>query len=188
MKQAMLNSLKPGTISISVEADSAAVADSPTNLKFLQFQIGVKDRALLKAEMVTEIITVPKSEILPVPQMPHCVMGVYSWRSEMLWLIDLENFLGYPPASPLAKSGLQLDTLMVMVLQVQGQFLGLVVPQVNDIVQRDMRLLQTPSAELFSRQLLPFMQGYFTDGRSEFLILLKAETILGPFRLAASEF
>ena len=61
----------------------------------MQFQLNYNTRALLPAENVTEIITISEREILPVPQMPDCVMGIYSWRSEILWIIDLRNLLGF---------------------------------------------------------------------------------------------
>jgi len=142
--------------------------------KFLQFQLG-KDRGLLLAEMVREIITVPEKEILPVPQMPECVMGVYNWRSEMMWMIDLENLLGYQ--SPFLYSSENLS-LMTMIVELEGQFLGLVVQNVNDIVEYDLEEMSERSSEIFSRELLPFLQGYFTNEiNKQMMLLLSVESI-----------
>ena len=58
--------------------------------KFLQFQLGSKDIGLLPATMVLEVISIQAMDVLPVPEMPIWTLGVYSWRSEMLWLVELE--------------------------------------------------------------------------------------------------
>ncbi|MBR8826938.1 MAG: chemotaxis protein CheW [Gomphosphaeria aponina SAG 52.96 = DSM 107014] len=169
----MLSSTKSGAISISFAGEELAARKKKVE-KFLQFQLG-KDKGLLWAEIVREIITVPESEILPVPQMPECVIGIYSWRSEMLWIVDLENLLGYH--SPLLNSSANLS-LMTMIVELDGQFLGLVVQDVNDIVEYDLQAMQPPSLELFSGFLLPFILGHFTEvSTNQMLLLLQVETI-----------
>lgn len=70
--------------------------DSQTR-KFLQFYIGERDFALIPVETVAEIATVRLSEVLPVPEMRSCILGVYNWRGEMLWVVDFGELLGYPP-------------------------------------------------------------------------------------------
>lgn len=174
-----MNSPKSGAI---ISFGEEAGKKTKNLQKFLQFQLG-KDGGLLLAQIVREIITIPEKEILPVPQMPECVMGVYSWRSEMLWMIDLENLLGYQ--SPFLYSSENLS-LMTMILELEGQFLGLVVQNVNDIIEydleemleRQLRESQGPSPEIFSAELLPFIQGHFTNQmNNQMILLLSAESI-----------
>ncbi|GAB4231707.1 MAG: hypothetical protein Kow0049_14270 [Stanieria sp.] len=161
--------------------------------KFLQFQLGKEiesttseskvDRALLEAELVTEIITISPTEILPVPQMLYCILGIYSWRSEMLWIVDLENLLGYP--SPLFSEATapEAESLMVMVVQFQGQALGLVVSAVDHIVQLDLEEFKSPSPELFANDVLPFLSSYFTSSQNEIIMLLDTAEIFHFFNL-----
>ncbi|RMF24979.1 MAG: chemotaxis protein CheW, partial [Cyanobacteria bacterium J083] len=138
--------------------------------------------ALLEAEIVTEVITVNRTEILSVPQMEYCVLGVYSWRSEMLWIVDLENLLGYPPNIEKEQASiLHATSYTVLVLQLNGQSLGLVVPSVKDIVEQDWDTLQPPSLELFAKDIQPFLQGYFTENNQHILMLLKATEIIKNF-------
>lgn len=138
------------------------INDHQQEQKFLHFNLSKDLAALLKVEDIAEVIQIPKNEILPIPQMPKCVIGIYNWRGEMLWAIALNNFLwGLPPVNQLDLSS--ATTMALVVAIVDGQHLGLVVEQVNDIEWHEINLIQPPRAQLFPAQLLPFMQGYLSD-------------------------
>jgi positive phototaxis protein PixI len=134
--------------------------------KYLHFALTSDDSVLLPMQDITEVLRVPMLDILPVPQMPSCVLGLYNRRGEMLWLVDLAHLVGYPlkfqPGSPLV-------TAMAIVLECNQQTLGLIVPQVYDMELYDPQQLHSPSAQLFSPQLLPFVQGYFNHSSSTVL-------------------
>jgi positive phototaxis protein PixI len=99
----MLSASSSNSLSLSVSTKIADRSNPKQIRKFLQFQLGSSeipdlssargDFALLDTEVVTEVITIASENILPVPQMFYCVLGIYSWRSEMLWIVDLENLL-----------------------------------------------------------------------------------------------
>lgn len=128
--------------------------------KFLHFNLSKELAALVLVEDIAEVLHVPKSNILPIPQMPPCVLGIYNWRDEMLWTIALGELFELSAASiPSSDS-----TMSVIVAEIDGQYLGLVVAQVNDIEWHELTSIQPPRAQLFSAQLLPFMQGYLSDG------------------------
>ena len=96
-------STSANSLSLNIRNNSNIQSDSKQVRKFLQFQLGKSEKshksivqgdiALLDAEIVSEVITISPDDILPVPQMFYCVLGIYSWRSEMLWIVDLENLL-----------------------------------------------------------------------------------------------
>ena len=151
-----------------------ATAPEASKQKFLHFCLGPEDTALLAVDSIAEVMRVPMTEVLPVPQMPSCVLGIYNRRGEMLWLVDLGHLVGYPL---LVVPGSTIATGMAIVMEVEGQFLGLVVPQVNDIEWHDPQQLQPPSATLFSPKLLPFVQGYLNGSGS---------TVLNPVAIAQS--
>ncbi|MDJ0723679.1 MAG: chemotaxis protein CheW [Prochloraceae cyanobacterium] len=176
----MVGSSTPNSLSITLGAKSSLTTDRTRELsKFLQFQLGGCDRALLEAEIVTEIIIVPENKIMPVPQMPYCVLGIYSWRSEMLWIVDLENRLGYPSSVTIAnpKSNSTGNNLTLMVVQVKGNSLGLVVPNVMNIVQFDSQTINPSSIDLFG-EVGFFLDGYFKDSNNDIIMLLNANKIL----------
>lgn len=158
----------------SLKPLGSATAPPALEQKFLHFCLGPEDSALLAVDSIAEVIRVPMTEVLPVPQMPSCVLGIYNRRGEMLWLIDLGHLVGYPLGF---QPGSTISTGMAILLEVEGQLLGLVVLQVNDIEWHDPQQLQPPSATLFSPKLLPFVQGYLNGSGS---------TVLDPVAIAQS--
>ena len=85
----MLSLSSSESLSLSIGNNAIDSSSLRQASKFLKFQLNPTDYALLEAELVTEIITISPTEILPVPQMIYSVLGIYSWRSEMLWILDL---------------------------------------------------------------------------------------------------
>lgn len=178
------------SLSLSVGNNAGIQSNSKQVRKFLQFQLGKTEKthkskiqgdiALLDAEIVTEVITISPEDILPVPQMFYCVLGIYGWRSEMLWVVDLENLLGYPP--PLDENNPNQE-LLVMVVQIQGQSIGLVVSGIDNLIEHDLSKFKSSSAEIFSEDILPFLHGYFTGSDNDIIMLIDAEEIFNFFSL-----
>jgi positive phototaxis protein PixI len=137
-----------------------------TRQRLLRFSLGREDSALLPLEQITEIFRVNPAEILPIPEMPSQVLGICNWRGEMLWLIDLNHLVGSPP---LFQQEPVLAPPVIMVVQVNGQSVGLVVPQVNDIELHDLQQLQPAAAGLFPPKLLPFVLGALRGGNGTVL-------------------
>lgn len=130
-----------------------------TRQRLLRFPC-LEESALLPLEEITEIIRLNVTEILPVPEMPNCVVGICNWRGEMLWLVDLNHLIG-------GKS-MTLTTAanpVAMVIQVNEQAVGLVVSQVHDIELHDLQQLQPAVAGLFPTQILPFVKGALLEGK-----------------------
>jgi positive phototaxis protein PixI len=143
--------------------------------KFLSFNLGVRDTAVISLEQITEVLQISLADICVVPQMPSYILGVYNWRDEMLWLVDLDEMLGYPPLSQTAN---MLVKMMAIVLEENGKYLGLLVRQLMDIEWLDTDQMKAPSTELFSSSLSPFLQGYFINDDERMMFNLDAEAIL----------
>jgi positive phototaxis protein PixI len=183
-------STSANSLSLSIRANSNLQSDARQVRKFLQFQLGKSEKvhksaiqgdiALLDAEIVTEVIAISPQDILPVPQMFYCVLGIYGWRSEMLWIVDLENLLGYPP--PLDGANPHKE-LLVMVVQVQGQSIGLVVSGIDNLTEHDLSKFKSSSTEIFSEDVLPFLHGYFTNSDNDIIMLIDAEEIFNFFSI-----
>ena len=157
---------------------------SQSEQKFISFQLGLDRIALLPLESVTELFQLPVAEILPVPEVPSCVLGIYNWREEMLWLADLNALTGFPALGE--KDGL-LRSPMTIVIQAKERSLGLVVPQVKDIENLDMKQLKPPEGGVFTPKLFPFLQGYFVSETNQILPLLNPQAIIQtPAFLASS--
>lgn len=143
--------------------------------KFLSFNLGAKDTAVISLQHITEVLQVSLTEICGVPQMPSCVLGIYNWRGEMLWLVDLQNMLGY---TPLSQGVNLLSKMMALVVQNEGKSLGLLVRQLIDIELLDTKQIKFPNAELFSREMSDLLQGYFINKEEEMIIAVDATAII----------
>lgn len=150
-----------------------------TRQRSLRFMLGAEDSALVPLEQITEMLKVEIAAILPVPGTSPWVLGVCNWRGEMLWLIDLCDFVGYPsPFQPNSPSAPMPTAVMVMVVQINHQFVGIGVQQVSDIEQHDMQQLQPVIAGLFPPGLLPLVVGLLPGGDAVFNLKAIAECSL----------
>lgn len=146
-----------------------------TKQKFLNFNLGVKDTAVISLKYITEVLQVSLGEICAVPQMPSCVLGIYNWRGEMLWLVDLEEMLGY---AHLSQATNYLSKMMAMVVQTQGKSLGILVRQPMDIEWLDIRQMKPIDTQLFSSEMASFLQGYFINTNQAMIISLDISAII----------
>ena len=159
--------------------------------KFLRFYFSPKDTALLPLKNVKEVLNIPLMGILPVPHMADCLIGIYNYRGEILWLVDLGAQLGFIPSTEfikgitsagelslknttaLSNKGItltnDLPTITIIVIQNEDKYLGIVVPKVVDIEMHDLQEMQYPSEDLFSPNILPFLEGYLVRSSSPLL-------------------
>lgn len=156
-------------ISTSLQLNAADMGMLESDQKFLRFALGSEDRGMVSLEQIVEVISFTCADILPVPEMPNCVLGIYNWRGKMLWLIDLNHLVDYPPLLPLDRH----TPLMAMVIEIKGHSIGLVVESVKDIELHDVQQLQPATADVPSR-LLPFVSGYLPDANG---IVLNTQAI-----------
>ena len=127
--------------------------------RLLSFPLGLPNQSLIPLDRFTEILRIDMTRILRVPETPSYILGAYNWRGEMLWLVDLPSLLGCPP---LAQQRVT-QTPTAMVVQIEGQPLGLVVARVNDIEFCNLSELRPATPGLFSVRVLPFLMGYLPD-------------------------
>jgi positive phototaxis protein PixI len=143
--------------------------------KFLTFSLGDKDTAVICLSNITEVLQVSTLEICGVPQMPSCVAGIYNWRGEMLWLIDIESMLGY---DSLSRNHNLSSKMMAIVIKKESKYLGLLVRQLMDIESLDINSLKPVNLDLFSRDIASFLEGYFIDANEQMIISLDAKAII----------
>lgn len=146
-----------------------------TKQKFLSFNLGAHDLAVIQLQHIAEVLQVSLTEICGVPQMPSCVLGIYNWRGEMLWLIDLEEMLGYPP---LLQGNNLASKMMAIILEKNGKNLGLLVRQLTDIEWLEPEKIKAPSTELFYPAMSPFVEGYFINSEEAIMFNLDALAII----------
>ena len=143
---------------------------------FLRFYLLSNLPVLLSVNQLAEILTLSLGQIVPMFEMPDWVMGVYNWRGEVLWMIDLNHFLGL---TPWYQQSDYSSKHTVVVLKSQSQtgdaqkeaVLGLVVNRVEDMVFCPPESIQPLSEPLLSEflsnristvpEIQPFLRGYW---------------------------
>lgn len=145
--------------------------------EMLRIHLNAKDTALLPVEHIKAVLKLTVTDILPVPYPSEIVLGIYNWRGEMLWLVDLNRLLGFSGAlTPYATQ------VHAIALQVEQQLLAVVVSGIHDLERHDCNALQPPSPGLFAPSLQPFVQGYLISADS---IILDIPGILQTFAQSA---
>ncbi|MEB3338926.1 MAG: chemotaxis protein CheW [Leptolyngbyaceae bacterium] len=165
--------------------------------QFLRFHLIPDTTALLSVHQITEVLTVPLGQIVPIPQMPAWVMGIYNWRGEILWLADLGHLIGL---TPLYEQSMGSSTCRAIVIHGDGQtpgkqkagsqatgrkILGLVVNRVEDMEWCNPNLIQSPPAASVTPELVPFLRGYWLKpNHGEMFMVLDGESILAGMATA----
>lgn len=124
--------------------------------RYLRFMLLQKNNALLPLNEIVEVLQLALEDIFPVPDMPSCILGVCSWQSETLWLVDLNHLVGY---DPLCQQSQMIFSPVVIVVQSAGHSLGLVVEQVGDVELFDEAKIHMEPG-LCSPSLEPFISGF----------------------------
>lgn len=125
--------------------------------RFLKFVLSKDQQTLLPLSQVLEVIQISPDDILSVPDMPSCILGICPWKGETLWLVDLNVLVGY---EALYHRSVPLETASVVVVQKDNRTLGLVVEHVSDIDLFDEGKIRVGTG-LCPPKLEPFVLGYF---------------------------
>ncbi len=114
----------------------------------------------------------------PLPHVPSYVAGVVNLRGTALPVIDLAARLGWRATQATARH-------VIIVTQVEGQFRGLIVDAVSDIVAIAADQLQPPPATT-GDAVVPFLEGLAAiDERMVMVLDLPSLTAADPLSLAA---
>lgn len=172
-------------LSTSANPKPSSSGSGETLNQFLRFHLLPDMTALIPMEQLTEILKVPLSQITPISHLPAWVMGVYNWRGEILWLIDLGNLVGLTPwHHQETLSSTAPVIIMEACLNAEGNEgseylpLGLLVNRVEDIEWLNPDRLQSPPTSVVTDALAPFLCGYWLDAQGEMLSLLDGNAIL----------
>lgn len=161
------------------------LAASSASEQFLRFHLLPNTTAVLPITQVTEVLTIPRGQIVPIFHMPPWVMGVYNWRGEILWMVDLGHLVGLTPWYQQAISAanytavvLQVGSKQITATNSKSQMLGLIVNRVEDIEWCNPDGIQSPPASSVTPDLVPFLRGYWLTSNSEMLIVMDGQAIL----------
>lgn len=163
---------------------SVSIAQGESKEQFLRFFLVPDHTVLLSVSQLTEVLTIPLGQIVPIPAMPSYVMGVYNWRGKILWMVDLGQLLGLTPWQDQGFTGSSYTTI---ILQGYGETvdgntelktLGLMVNRVEEIEWVNPSAIYTPQETTVSPELLPFMRGLWLKQSGDLLSVLDGSAIL----------
>ncbi|MDR9403049.1 MAG: chemotaxis protein CheW [Halothece sp. Uz-M2-17] len=162
------NSLFPTTDSEQTRTES-----------LIRFHLVPDTTALLTISQLSEVLKVDTRQLVPLPKLPSWVMGIYNWRGEILWVVDLGGLLGL---TPLPEQPLATTRLPLLVLRAQDEAgnrknLGLIVENVEGITRIDPSSIQSPPESTFTPELSRVLRGYSLTSDGEMLMVLSAEAI-----------
>lgn len=172
--------LKGATSGIQTTEQTGAKQD------FLRFHLVPNTTAMLPVNQMTEVLTIPIAQIVPIPQMPAWVMGVYNWRGEILWMADLGHLIGLTPLYEQASSSSSYTAIVVRATGRQqaasqntgGKMLGLLVNRVEDMESCNPDLIQSPPEAAVPPEFVPFLRGYWLKPNGEIIVVLDANSII----------
>ena len=178
----MISTAKPSHLAGKIEI-------SPNNKsgkldQFLRFHLPPDMTAVVPVEQLSAILKVPLSQITPIPHLPAWVMGVYNWRGEILWLIDLGDLVGLTPWQQQETRSAMASVVVLDACQKSDTapseqlMLGLLVKRVEDIEWLNTDQLQSPSSSMITDALAPFLCGYWLSSEGDMLTLLDGDAIL----------
>jgi positive phototaxis protein PixI len=102
---------------------------------YLNFQITTQHLGMLPTDQLVEVITLAPQQIIPIPEMPPNVLGVYNWRGEVIWIIDSALIVG-PTPTPTIKHAILISH--------ENQVIGLIVQHINQMIWCNPSDIQSP--------------------------------------------
>lgn len=141
--------------------------------QFLQFKLLPDTNALLPLVQMVEVLSIPVTQVVAIPDLPEWIMGIYNWQGQILWLLDLGKLIGLPPIYGQATN----YTVVVTKESTTGLELGLLVARVEDIEWVDPDLIESPPESETRAELLPFLRGFLFNNRDELMVVLDCDAI-----------
>jgi positive phototaxis protein PixI len=169
----------------SLTVQDLAQVSFPDKEQFLRLYLVPGTAALLPIQQVTEVLTLAPGQIVPIPHMPAWVMGVYNWRGEILWMVDLGHLCGLTPWYQQSISASVHKAVAMNIREdhgrssrTKGQMLGLVVDRVEDIEWCNVDEIQSLPLSTVNPEFARFLHGFWWKSNDDMLAVLNGEAIL----------
>ena len=174
---------------LNISNISTAIADSDVPVispekQFIQLALEIETPLLLSVLNLVEILTISTSQVVPVFQLPPWVIGVYNWRGDILWMVDLNHLVGL---SPWYQQQDYMSKHTVVVLKDRSKsvtskseelVLGLVVNRVDSMIVCEPEDIKTLIDLEIPQTIRSFLEGYWLGEHSQTHWILQGEAIL----------
>lgn len=148
-------------------------------------------------QQVTELVNIQIDRVVPMPHLPPAVMGVYNWRGEILWVVDLAMLVGtassigrYRSLQPMViltdtedgdfggSSRLRTSQLAAAQENRPERSIGLVVDEIAEIEWYELDSIRDPEpTDLIPAELLGWLRGVMESTTGENFLVLDGQAI-----------
>lgn len=151
--------------------------------QFLRFVLLPDTNLMISLSDIAAVLKIPFGQIIPIPEMPSWVIGVYNWRGEIVWMIDLGQLLGF---TPWYQQSVVTSNHKAVVIhpsnqdrksRTSGDLVGLIVSDVNDIEFCNTNELHSPPASAVTPDLAPFLRGYWIKENGDIIVTIDGDAI-----------
>ena len=145
-------------------------------LPYLSLQLDRDVTVAVQLKFVRETLVLASDRFTQMPNVHPCLMGLVEHRSNVFWVLDLPQLLGFTPLDSTA-----IET-HIAVLQIGNEFLGLGIYRIGRVIRfaetdivspQDLPQTKTPV------ETVPFLHGWLiqSEGINQNLYVLDAEAI-----------
>jgi positive phototaxis protein PixI len=157
-------------------------APKSNSLQYLRFQLYPDTKAMLPIAQITEVLKIQLRQIMPIPQMPTWVMGVYNWRGDILWMIDLGQLLGLDSWYQHQQQRLLHSAIVLSPDRENSQsehqiHLGLMVAGIDDLASCHGEAIQGTVSSTLNHLASRFLTGYWLNSLGEMILALDGQAI-----------
>ncbi len=151
--------------------------------QFLKFILLPDTNLMISLTEIAAVLKIPFGQVIPIPEMPSWVIGVYNWRGEIVWMIDLGQLLGFTPWYQQSVSTSNHKAVVIhpsdqnRKSRTTGDLVGLIVSDVNDIEWCNTNELHSPPASAVTNELAPFLRGYWVKDGGEIIVTIDSDAI-----------
>lgn len=170
---------QPWAVSLPTTEDA-----NRTGEQFLRMHLVPNTSVLLPLQQLVEVLSIPISQIVPIPHMPPWTMGAYNWRGEVLWMVDLGHLGGLTPWYAQSTHHSMHSAVVLRVSEepsatkAKSQLLGLVVDRVEEVEWCDPAMIQQLPSPMVRFELARFLRGYWPKENDAMLAVLDGNAIL----------
>lgn len=143
------------------EKQEQAIAGLP----YLSLQLSPEIVVAVQLKFVRETLVLASERFTQMPNVHPCLVGLVEHRSNVFWVLDLPQLLGFVPMDSTTIEA------HIAILQIASMLLGLGVyriGRVKRIVDTDIR---SPVGQDLPMAIMPFLRGWVVDAEEKIYIL-----------------
>lgn len=136
--------------------------------QYISFLLDRNLQMMVPTGSLAETINLEISQIVQIPDLPPSIVGVYAWRGEVLWLVDLAYHFG---KSALLNPDYRHSKCTVLRVLHQGESLGLLIQEVKQVIRCTPDQLRPGSPPGLASQHQDCFQGHLIQDKTPMFLL-----------------